>query len=108
MCNKYVCLCAHQAIFEIFCNGECRWINQVMRLMNYVSLMLTPPLVPSLVQAVTYQNVSSTSIMAMWEPPLHPNGQITHYTIYSLNLNTQQAQTHTTGTHMVQMYIIVR
>ncbi|XP_042563353.1 phosphatidylinositol phosphatase PTPRQ [Clupea harengus] len=53
--------------------------------------------VPSLVQAVTYQNVSSTSIMAMWEPPLHPNGQITHYTIYSLNLNTQQAQTHTTG-----------
>ncbi|XP_062403996.1 phosphatidylinositol phosphatase PTPRQ [Sardina pilchardus] len=53
--------------------------------------------VPSSVQAVTYENVTSTSIMVTWEPPLQPNGQITHYTVYSLDLNTQQTRTHSTS-----------
>ncbi|KAL2093754.1 hypothetical protein ACEWY4_011066 [Coilia grayii] len=52
--------------------------------------------VPSSVQEVTYQNISSTSIMVSWAPPLSPNGQITHYTVYTLNLHTQQAHTYTT------------
>nr|XP_029490937.1 phosphatidylinositol phosphatase PTPRQ-like [Oncorhynchus nerka] len=47
--------------------------------------------VPSAVVAVSYQNVSSTSILVSWTPPLYPNGRITHYTVYGLNLHSNQA-----------------
>ncbi|XP_029552394.1 phosphatidylinositol phosphatase PTPRQ [Salmo trutta] len=47
--------------------------------------------VPSSVVAVSYQNVSSTSILVSWTPPLYPNGRITHYTVYVLNLHSNQA-----------------
>ncbi|KAF7224525.1 receptor type Q [Nothobranchius furzeri] len=47
--------------------------------------------VPSSVFNVTYQNISSTSIFVSWRPPLNPNGMITHYTIYSVNLRTKEA-----------------
>ncbi|KAJ8245394.1 hypothetical protein GJAV_G00270280 [Gymnothorax javanicus] len=47
--------------------------------------------VPSSVQNVTYQNISSSSILMSWEPPLNPNGKITHYTVYLLDLTTQEA-----------------
>ncbi|XP_036832089.1 phosphatidylinositol phosphatase PTPRQ isoform X2 [Oncorhynchus mykiss] len=47
--------------------------------------------VPSSVVAVSYQNVSSTSILVSWTPPLYPNGRITHYTVYGLNLHSNQA-----------------
>ncbi|KAM9502747.1 phosphatidylinositol phosphatase PTPRQ-like [Salvelinus alpinus] len=47
--------------------------------------------VPSSVVAVSYQNVSSTSILVSWTPPLYPNGRITHYTLYGLNLHSNQA-----------------
>ncbi|XP_023131150.3 phosphatidylinositol phosphatase PTPRQ isoform X1 [Amphiprion ocellaris] len=47
--------------------------------------------VPSSVLDVSYQNVSSTSIRVSWVPPLNPNGRITHYTVYGLKLQTNQA-----------------
>uniref|UniRef100_A0A3Q1F7L9 Phosphatidylinositol phosphatase PTPRQ-like n=1 Tax=Acanthochromis polyacanthus TaxID=80966 RepID=A0A3Q1F7L9_9TELE len=47
--------------------------------------------VPSSVLDVSYQNVSSTSIQVSWVPPLNPNGRITHYTVYGLKLQTNQA-----------------
>ncbi|KAL0968338.1 hypothetical protein UPYG_G00265600 [Umbra pygmaea] len=46
--------------------------------------------VPSSVVDVTYQNVSSTSILVNWTQPLNPNGLITHYTVYGLNLHSNQ------------------
>lgn len=48
-------------------------------------------LVPSSVLDVSYQNISSTSILVSWTPPLHPNGRITHYTVYGLNLHNNKA-----------------
>ncbi|XP_061578770.1 phosphatidylinositol phosphatase PTPRQ [Cololabis saira] len=47
--------------------------------------------VPSSVLEVSYQNISSTSILVSWVPPLNPNGRITHYTIYGLTLHNNQA-----------------
>lgn len=47
--------------------------------------------VPSAVLKVAYENISSTSISVSWLPPLNPNGRITHYTVYGLNLLTNEA-----------------
>uniref|UniRef100_W5K8B6 Protein tyrosine phosphatase receptor type Q n=1 Tax=Astyanax mexicanus TaxID=7994 RepID=W5K8B6_ASTMX len=47
---------------------------------------------PSSVQDVSYQNISSTSVLVSWSPPLNPNGKITHYTVYLLNLHSHEAQ----------------
>ncbi|KAJ8003130.1 hypothetical protein DPEC_G00166180 [Dallia pectoralis] len=47
--------------------------------------------VPSSVVGVSYQNVTSTSILVSWSPPLNPNGRITHYIVYGLNLRSSQA-----------------
>ncbi|XP_039664458.1 phosphatidylinositol phosphatase PTPRQ isoform X3 [Perca fluviatilis] len=47
--------------------------------------------VPSSVLEVSYQNISSTSILVSWIPPLNPNGRITHYTVYGLKLHSNQA-----------------
>ncbi|XP_031716794.1 phosphatidylinositol phosphatase PTPRQ [Anarrhichthys ocellatus] len=47
--------------------------------------------VPSSVLQVSYQNISSTSILVNWVPPLNPNGRITHYTVYGLKLHSYQA-----------------
>ncbi|XP_038872833.1 phosphatidylinositol phosphatase PTPRQ [Salvelinus namaycush] len=47
--------------------------------------------VPSSVVGVSYQNVSSTSILVSWTPPLNPNGRITQYTLYGLNLHSNRA-----------------
>nr|XP_019934116.1 PREDICTED: phosphatidylinositol phosphatase PTPRQ [Paralichthys olivaceus] len=49
--------------------------------------------VPSSVLEVSYQNISSTSIQVSWVPPVNPNGRITHYTVYSLELHSKQALT---------------
>ncbi|XP_008410634.1 phosphatidylinositol phosphatase PTPRQ isoform X3 [Poecilia reticulata] len=46
--------------------------------------------VPSSVLEVSYQNMSSTSILVNWVPPLNPNGRITHYSVYGLNLRSNQ------------------
>ncbi|TMS05999.1 Phosphatidylinositol phosphatase PTPRQ [Larimichthys crocea] len=56
---------------------------------------LTP--VPSSVLDVSYQNISSTSILVSWVPPLNPNGRITHYTVYGLKLHTNEALTWATN-----------
>jgi len=48
-------------------------------------------LVPSSVLNVSYENISSTSILVNWVPPLNPNGRITHYTVYGLKLHSYQA-----------------
>ncbi|XP_068168501.1 phosphatidylinositol phosphatase PTPRQ isoform X2 [Antennarius striatus] len=47
--------------------------------------------VPSSVLDVSYQNISSSSILVNWVPPLNPNGRITHYTVYGLKLHSSQA-----------------
>ena len=48
-------------------------------------------LVPSSVVGVSYQNISSTSILVGWSPPQSPNGLITHYTVYGQKLYSNQA-----------------
>ncbi|KAM8974303.1 LOW QUALITY PROTEIN: phosphatidylinositol phosphatase PTPRQ [Pelodytes ibericus] len=48
--------------------------------------------VPSSVENVSYQNISSTSVLVFWDPPLEPNGMITHYTIYAMELNRPEAE----------------
>ncbi|XP_072002591.1 phosphatidylinositol phosphatase PTPRQ isoform X1 [Engystomops pustulosus] len=47
--------------------------------------------VPSSVNNISYQNISSTSVMVFWDPPLEPNGMITHYTVYAMDLYTNDA-----------------
>ncbi|XP_052437936.1 phosphatidylinositol phosphatase PTPRQ isoform X2 [Carassius gibelio] len=54
--------------------------------------------VPSSVQNVSYQNLTSTSIRVTWEPPLNPNGKLTHYTVYAQNLLTNQQLRQTADT----------
>ncbi|XP_047678606.1 phosphatidylinositol phosphatase PTPRQ isoform X2 [Tachysurus fulvidraco] len=54
--------------------------------------------VPSSVQDVSYENISSTSIFVSWNPPLNPNGKITHYTVYILNLHSHEARQRVTNT----------
>ncbi|KAG7271054.1 hypothetical protein CRUP_037953, partial [Coryphaenoides rupestris] len=46
--------------------------------------------VPSAVLDVSYRNVTSTSVLVSWSPPMNPNGLITGYTVYALNLDTNQ------------------
>nr|XP_025140189.1 phosphatidylinositol phosphatase PTPRQ isoform X5 [Bubalus bubalis] len=47
--------------------------------------------VPSSIQVINYKNISSSSILLYWDPPEYPNGKITHYTIYALELDTNRA-----------------
>ncbi|XP_037623294.1 phosphatidylinositol phosphatase PTPRQ isoform X2 [Sebastes umbrosus] len=54
--------------------------------------------VPSSVLEVSYQNISSTSILVNWVPPLNPNGRITHYTVYGLELHSDQGLQWVTST----------
>ncbi|XP_048405543.2 phosphatidylinositol phosphatase PTPRQ isoform X2 [Stegostoma tigrinum] len=51
----------------------------------------TQEYVPSSVQNVTYQNITSTSILILWDPPAISNGIITHYTIYAVEKGTNEA-----------------
>ncbi|KAF6738160.1 Phosphatidylinositol phosphatase PTPRQ [Oryzias melastigma] len=65
--------------------SECRIL---LPSVSWSNVLLSP--VPSSVLEVSYENISSTSILVRWDPPLNPNGQITHYTIYGLNLQSNQ------------------
>nr|XP_051702470.1 phosphatidylinositol phosphatase PTPRQ [Oryctolagus cuniculus] len=47
--------------------------------------------VPSSIQTINYKNISSSSILLYWDPPEYPNGKITHYTIYAMELDTNRA-----------------
>uniref|UniRef100_A0A3Q4I1N9 Phosphatidylinositol phosphatase PTPRQ-like n=1 Tax=Neolamprologus brichardi TaxID=32507 RepID=A0A3Q4I1N9_NEOBR len=53
---------------------------------------------PSSVLEVSYQNISSTSILVSWTPPINPNGRITHYTVYGLKLPSNQGLKWVTNT----------
>uniref|UniRef100_A0A8C2YRG2 Phosphatidylinositol phosphatase PTPRQ n=2 Tax=Chinchilla lanigera TaxID=34839 RepID=A0A8C2YRG2_CHILA len=47
--------------------------------------------VPSSIQIINYKNISSSSVLLYWDPPEYPNGKITHYTIYAMELDTNRA-----------------
>ncbi|XP_032152468.1 phosphatidylinositol phosphatase PTPRQ isoform X2 [Sapajus apella] len=47
--------------------------------------------VPSSIKIINYKNVSSSSILLYWDTPEYPNGKITHYTIYAMELDTNRA-----------------
>ncbi|XP_061896859.1 phosphatidylinositol phosphatase PTPRQ [Entelurus aequoreus] len=53
--------------------------------------------VPSSVLDISYQNISSTTIRVSWMPPLNPNGRITHYSIYGLEVHSGKALTWVTN-----------
>ncbi|XP_012669614.2 phosphatidylinositol phosphatase PTPRQ [Otolemur garnettii] len=58
--------------------------------------------VPSSIQIINYKNISSSSILLYWDPPEYPNGKITHYTIYAMELDTDRAfQMTTTDTRFL-------
>ncbi|XP_060696040.1 phosphatidylinositol phosphatase PTPRQ [Hemiscyllium ocellatum] len=57
---------------------------------TYINLK-TREYVPSSVQNITYENITSTSILILWDPPAIPNGIITHYTIYAVEEGTIEA-----------------
>ncbi|XP_055482184.1 phosphatidylinositol phosphatase PTPRQ isoform X1 [Psammomys obesus] len=46
--------------------------------------------VPSPIQTIKYKNISSSSILLYWDPPEYPNGKITHYTVYAMELDTNR------------------
>ncbi|XP_067415990.1 phosphatidylinositol phosphatase PTPRQ isoform X4 [Emydura macquarii macquarii] len=56
-----------------------------------VLTVITSEQVPSSVQNIYYKNISSSSILLYWDPPANPNGKITHYTIYAMELDTRRA-----------------
>nr|XP_060635514.1 phosphatidylinositol phosphatase PTPRQ [Anolis sagrei ordinatus] len=47
--------------------------------------------VPSSVENINYKNISSSSILLYWDVPVNPNGEITHYTVYAMELDTNRA-----------------
>ncbi|KAK9399734.1 PTPRQ: Phosphotidylinositol phosphatase PTPRQ, partial [Crotalus adamanteus] len=47
--------------------------------------------VPSSVENINYKNISSSSILLFWDKPLNPNGKITHYTVYAMEMDTNRA-----------------
>ncbi|XP_058047639.1 phosphatidylinositol phosphatase PTPRQ [Ahaetulla prasina] len=47
--------------------------------------------VPSSVENIDYKNISSSSILLFWDNPLNPNGKITHYTVYAMEVDTSKA-----------------
>ncbi|KAL4659549.1 phosphatidylinositol phosphatase PTPRQ-like isoform X3 [Arapaima gigas] len=47
--------------------------------------------VPSSVRGVSCQNITSTSMLVSWRPPLSPNSEIIHYTVYVMGLSTNDA-----------------
>uniref|UniRef100_A0A4W4G5K8 Protein-tyrosine-phosphatase n=1 Tax=Electrophorus electricus TaxID=8005 RepID=A0A4W4G5K8_ELEEL len=61
--------------------------------------------VPSSVRDVLYHNINSTSVYVIWSSPLSPNGKITHYTVYILNLQSQKAQQYVSNTTSVKALI---
>lgn len=40
---------------------------------------------------IDYKNISSSSILLFWDKPLNPNGKITHYTVYAMEVDTSKA-----------------
>ncbi|NWV59160.1 PTPRQ phosphatase, partial [Malurus elegans] len=59
--------------------------------------------VPSSVQNLSYKNISSSSVLLYWHPPANPNGKITHYTVYAMELDTKRAFHETTSNNSLLM-----
>ncbi|NXA76155.1 PTPRQ phosphatase, partial [Thryothorus ludovicianus] len=59
--------------------------------------------VPSSVQNISYKNISSSSVFLYWDPPANPNGKITHYTVYAMELDTKRAFHETTSNNSLLM-----
>ncbi|KAF2974736.1 hypothetical protein EK904_001603 [Melospiza melodia maxima] len=59
--------------------------------------------VPSSVQNIFYKNISSSSVLLYWDPPANPNGKITHYTVYAVELDTKRAFHETTSNNSLLM-----
>ncbi|KAG8439517.1 hypothetical protein GDO86_005642 [Hymenochirus boettgeri] len=64
-------------------------------------LVRTSEEVPSAVQNIQVQNVDSTSVIVIWDPPLNPNGLITHYTVYFMEMDTSIALKETTSERQI-------
>ncbi|KAF7248529.1 Phosphatidylinositol phosphatase PTPRQ [Varanus komodoensis] len=57
--------------------------------------------VPSSVKNISYKNISSSSILLYWDVPINPNGKITHYTVYVMELDTNRAFHMTTSNNSI-------
>ncbi|XP_062838740.1 phosphatidylinositol phosphatase PTPRQ isoform X3 [Anolis carolinensis] len=57
--------------------------------------------VPSSVENINYKNISSSSILLYWNVPVNPNGEITHYTVYAMELDTNRAFHMTTSNNSI-------
>ncbi|KAH0616711.1 hypothetical protein JD844_028042 [Phrynosoma platyrhinos] len=57
--------------------------------------------VPSSVENINYKNISSSSILLYWDVPVNPNGEITHYTVYAMELDTNRAFHMTTSNNSI-------
>uniref|UniRef100_W5NGL3 Usherin n=1 Tax=Lepisosteus oculatus TaxID=7918 RepID=W5NGL3_LEPOC len=53
----------------------------------------TPPAPPEDIPAPQLFSDSPTSVLLSWEPPLHPNGEVEHYTVERRVKGTQQIST---------------
>ncbi|XP_062990783.1 phosphatidylinositol phosphatase PTPRQ [Elgaria multicarinata webbii] len=57
--------------------------------------------VPSSVKNINYKNISSSSVLLSWDIPINPNGKITHYTVYAMELDTNRAFHLTTSNNSI-------
>ncbi|XP_028601411.2 phosphatidylinositol phosphatase PTPRQ isoform X2 [Podarcis muralis] len=57
--------------------------------------------VPSSVENINYKNISSSSVLLYWDIPMNPNGKITHYTVYAMELDTHRAFHMTTSNNSI-------
>ncbi|XP_053260707.1 phosphatidylinositol phosphatase PTPRQ isoform X4 [Podarcis raffonei] len=57
--------------------------------------------VPSSVENINYKNISSSSVLLYWDIPINPNGKITHYTVYAMELDTHRAFHMTTSNNSI-------
>nr|XP_034982811.1 phosphatidylinositol phosphatase PTPRQ [Zootoca vivipara] len=57
--------------------------------------------VPSSVENINYKNISSSSVLLYWDIPINPNGKITHYTVYAMELDTHRAFHLTTSNNSI-------
>ena len=63
----------------------------VILFFSFILIVHSSSQVPSSIQVINYKNISSSSILLYWDPPEYPNGKITHYTIYAMELDTNRA-----------------
>nr|XP_020660413.1 phosphatidylinositol phosphatase PTPRQ [Pogona vitticeps] len=66
-----------------------------------ILLARTSEQVPSSVENINYKNITSSSILLYWDVPINPNGKITHYTVYAMELDTNRAFHMTTSNNSI-------